>query len=128
MQEASRRCDHVITSGGVGPTHDDVTMAGVARGLGVALKRHLDLESRLRTHYGDRLTSAHLRMADVPLGATFIDSDGFRWPVIVCRNVYVLPGVPSLFRIKFEAIRATAATPYARLYIRWDEGHWHHFG
>lgn len=100
----SRRYDAVFTSGGVGPTHDDVTIAGAARGLGVGVVRHPTLVALLRQYYGERLTDAHLKMAEVPEGAELVgESVGF--PTVVVRNVYILPGVPEVFRQKFEAIR-----------------------
>src|SRR5215470_14642725 len=61
-----RDYDVVFTSGGVGPTHDDVTMEGVARALGVPVLRHPVLAGLLERHLGNRLTEAHLKMADVP--------------------------------------------------------------
>ena len=58
----------MITSGGVGPTHDDVTIKAVARSVRRAVVRAPTYESMLREHYGERLTEMHLRMADVPEG------------------------------------------------------------
>src|SRR3954447_8276750 len=57
------RFDHVFTSGGVGPTHDDLTMEGVARAFGGKVIRHPELEALLRGYYGDRLQERNLRMA-----------------------------------------------------------------
>lgn len=100
------RYDHVFTSGGVGPTHDDLTMEGVARAFGSRVVRHPELEALLRGYYGDRLAERNLRMADVPDGAHFVHGDsGPGWPVIAMRNVYILPGVPELFRRKFLSIK-----------------------
>jgi molybdenum cofactor synthesis domain-containing protein len=100
------RFDHVFTSGGVGPTHDDLTMEGVARAFGSTVMRHPELEALLRGYYGDRLQERNLRMADVPEGAHFVVGDGgMGWPVIAMRNVYILPGVPELFRRKFASIK-----------------------
>ncbi len=101
----SRDHDVVFTSGGVGPTHDDVTIEGAARGLGVAVVRHPDLVALLRGHYGNRVNEAHLKMAEVPEGAELIGGEVLRFPTILVRNVYILPGVPEIFRQKFEAIR-----------------------
>jgi molybdopterin-biosynthesis enzyme MoeA-like protein len=58
----------VVTSGGVGPTPDDVTMAGVAHALGVPLTRNAALERRLRAYFGDNVTEAHFKMAEAPEG------------------------------------------------------------
>jgi len=101
----SRDHDVVFTSGGVGPTHDDVTIEGVARAMGVPVVRHPALVATLESHFGDRLTQAHLRMAEVPEGAQLVAAGSLRFPMVVMRNVYILPGVPEIFRQKFEAIR-----------------------
>lgn len=101
----SRDHDVVFTSGGVGPTHDDVTIEGVARGMGVKLVRHPMLVAILERHFRDRLTEAHLRMAEMPEGADLVGGEMVRFPTILMRNVYILPGVPEIFRQKFEAIR-----------------------
>jgi len=102
---AHRAWDVVFTSGGVGPTHDDVTIEGVAVALGVAVVRHPTLAGLLRQYYGDRLNEAHLKMAEVPEGAELVSAESLRFPTIVMRNVYILPGVPEIFRQKFDAIR-----------------------
>ncbi len=106
VADFSPRFDHVFTSGGVGPTHDDLTMEGVARAFGSRVIRHPELEGLLRGYYGERLRERDLRMADVPDGAHFVVGDGgMGWPVIAMNNVHILPGVPELFRRKFLSIR-----------------------
>jgi len=102
---AHRAWDLVFTSGGVGPTHDDVTIEGVARALGVGVVRHPHLAGLLGQYYGERLTEAHLKMAEIPAGADLVTAASLRFPTIVMRNVYILPGVPEIFRQKFDAIR-----------------------
>jgi len=97
--------DLVFTSGGVGPTHDDVTIEGVARAMGVRVVRHPALLALLDQYYGDRGTDALRKMAEVPEGAALLSAETLRFPTIVMRNVYVLPGVPEIFRQKFDAIR-----------------------
>ncbi len=101
----SREFDVVFTSGGVGPTHDDVTMEGVARAMGVPVVRHPALADLLERYYKDRINSAHLRMAEVPEGAELVSGESLRFPTILMRNVYILPGVPEIFRQKFDALR-----------------------
>lgn len=108
VRRFSERFEHVFTSGGVGPTHDDLTMAGVAAAFGVAVERHPELSSILESHYASKQTAVrerNLRMADVPAGATLLGSPQLTWPIVCVRNVYVLPGIPEVFRRKFEAIR-----------------------
>ena len=104
----SSRYDYVFTSGGVGPTHDDVTMAAVAKAFGLRPTRNLELEAKIRSAMGPNLHERDLRMADIPDGARLLygpDGDRSRWPVVAVRNVYLLPGVPEIFRHKFEMVR-----------------------
>src|SRR5436190_1000020 len=119
------RFDYVFTSGGVGPTHDDITMAAIAKGFGTTLMRHPDLEMRIRGYWKDQLADANLRLADVPDGAELVYGKDHVWPVVTLRNVYIMPGVPTLFRRKFvdirDRFRATPVTA-ARLYIDVEEG------
>jgi molybdenum cofactor synthesis domain-containing protein len=100
------RYDHVFTSGGIGPTHDDVTSDGVAAALGVRVERHAQLETMLRSHFGGAITDDHLKMAAVPAGTTLTASGQIRWPVLVAaEGLYMLPGIPEIFRAKVEALR-----------------------
>jgi molybdenum cofactor synthesis domain-containing protein len=97
--------DLVFTSGGVGPTHDDVTIEGVARAMGVPVVRHPELVTLLERYYRGKVTEAALRMAEIPDGAELVTGGTLRFPTILMRNVYVLPGVPEIFRQKFDALR-----------------------
>src|SRR5436190_13573168 len=99
VREFSARHDIVFTSGGVGPTHDDVTIEGVARAMGVPVVRHPVLVGLLERYYGGAVTEASLRMAEVPEGAELV-GQSLRFPTILMGNVYVLPGVPEIFRQK----------------------------
>ena len=101
----SRDYDVVFTSGGVGPTHDDVTIEGVARAMMVRVVRHPLLVELLERHYRGKPTEAALRMAEIPEGAELVGGETVRFPTVLMRNVYVLPGVPQIFRAKFEALR-----------------------
>jgi len=133
VRALASRFDHVFTSGGVGPTHDDVTLRAVADAFGMEVTRRPELEALLRAGYGDRLHERDLRMADVPTGARLEygpagpnNTARGTWPVIVVRNVWVLPGVPSIFRRKFEAVRELfrASPIHGRaLFSRAGEGH-----
>lgn len=106
VNELRRTHDVVITTGGVGPTHDDVTIAGVAAAFGRPVVRPPELEAMLRGHYQERLTEGHLRMANVPEGAELLASPEIPWPTPCIENVYVFPGVPDLIRLKFPLLRA----------------------
>lgn len=124
VRDLSARFDYVFTSGGVGPTHDDLTIEGVARGLGRRVVRDPALESLLRAHFGNDVPEAGLRMADIPEGSERAGGADLRWPVCVAANVYVLPGVPEIFRRKFAAIRERfREAPFVlrSVYLRADE-------
>ena len=125
VRELAARFDHVFTSGGVGPTHDDLTMAGIAQGFATRVVREPVLEERVRAYWGDRLSAPNLRLADVPEGAELVYGKDTVWPVVAYKNVYILPGVPALFRRKFIDIRDRfRAVPMtvARVYLDAEEG------
>ena len=119
------RFELVFTSGGVGPTHDDLTIHGIAKGFGTGVVRHPELERRVRAYWGEKLAEANLRLAEVPEGAELVFGKDTTWPVVNYRNVYILPGVPALFKRKFVDIRDRfRAVPVvsARIFTLGDEG------
>jgi len=97
--------DVVFTSGGVGPTHDDVTIAAVAQAFNVATVIDEDMRRMLADHYGEPLTAGHLQLARVPTGASMMRLPDTPWPTVVMRNVWILPGVPAIFHAKLAAVR-----------------------
>jgi molybdenum cofactor synthesis domain-containing protein len=97
--------DVVFTSGGVGPTHDDITIEAIAKAFGVPAVVDGTFEAMLKEVYGDRMTEGHRRMALVPLGADLVTLDEIKWPTIRMKNVWVLPGVPEAFRMKLAVVR-----------------------
>jgi molybdenum cofactor synthesis domain-containing protein len=101
--------DVLFTSGGVGPTHDDVTIEGVARAFGAGVTISPEIDRLLRQYYGERITEGHLLMARIPEGARLVSSAKIPWPTVVMRNVWVLPGVPEIFQLKMPLIRAELA-------------------
>lgn len=105
VSELSLQNDVVFTSGGVGPTHDDLTYEGVAQAFAVKLIRHPELVSRMERHYRGELNAERLKMADVPQPDELCCLEGMVTPVVRIRNVYILPGVPVLFRQLFGAMR-----------------------
>ena len=105
IQWFSSRFDYVFTSGGVGPTHDDVTIEGIAAAFGRGLYRHRELESTLREYYQENVTEATLRMANVPEGACLVQRGRMWFPVVAVENVYIFPGVPEILVAKFERIK-----------------------
>jgi len=123
--EFSNSYDYVFTTGGVGPTHDDLTMDGIAGAFGRRMYRDPDLEATLRYHYAQELVDGNLRMANIPEGARLVGGKGMWFPVVAVENVYIFPGVPEILQRKFERIKESfrEAPFYLReLYLKADEG------
>jgi molybdenum cofactor synthesis domain-containing protein len=115
VASCARNFDFVISSGGVGPTHDDVTMEAVALAFGRRLITHPELERVIREHFTERLAIG-LKMAEVPDGAVLNAAGDLRFPTVQVENVYILPGIPQIFEPKLIALLGRFATdPY---YIR----------
>ncbi len=119
-----RRCgaafDHVFTTGGVGPTHDDITFEGVARGLGLPLQVDEELMALAERH-GFPKDGGTLRMATVPAGMERITGAAQIFPVLRVQNIYVMPGIPALVKQQFEYIApslAGVAVRCVRVYAR----------
>jgi len=124
VRYCSERFDAVVTSGGVGPTHDDRTVAAIAAAFGVGVERHPDLVKMIRGWWKERFTEAALRMADIPAGSRLIYSDDGLIPMVAINNVYIFPGIPRLFAAKIPALRnefACAKKHLANLYLNSDE-------
>ncbi len=102
VRVASEEADWVFTSGGVGPTHDDVTMASIALAFGVPVTEHPVVASFLRSHPKHGASEERMRMALLPAGAE-VDLSG-SFPQVRVRNVWVFPGVPQLLRSKFDVV------------------------
>lgn len=118
--------DFVFTSGGVGPTHDDITIEAIAHAFGRDVERSAEVESMIRRHFGERVTEGHLRMANMPAGAELVRSAAVPWPTIAIDNVFVLPGVPEIFELKLavlrDRLRGDAPFVSEAVYTRCDEG------
>jgi len=107
LNRLRKNYDAVITSGGIGPTHDDITMDAVARAFGVPLKEHRYIVQAMTEHYGkDGLNAGRLRMSRVPQGAGLIRCEKTIAPGAHIGNVYVLAGVPEIFASQMDAILA----------------------
>jgi molybdenum cofactor synthesis domain-containing protein len=104
--------DHVFTSGGIGPTHDDITADAVAAAFGVAIDIRDDARAILAAHYqrtGLELNAARLRMARIPEGATLIDNPVSAAPGFTLGNVHVMAGVPAVFQAMLAGLLPTLA-------------------
>lgn len=97
--------DYVFTTGGIGPTHDDITAEAIARAFNLEFGRNPEAEAILRAYYKpEDITDARLSMADTPAGAVLIDNPISRAPGFQVENVYVLPGVPSILQVMFDGL------------------------
>lgn len=119
--------DHVFTSGGIGPTHDDITADAVAEAMGASLGVRDDALAVLKAHYdrmGTEMNEARLRMARVPEGATLIDNPVSAAPGFSIRNVHVMAGVPRIFEAMVAGLllRLTGGTPLLSLSYRIQKG------
>jgi FAD synthetase len=98
--------DYVFTSGGIGPTHDDLTMEGVARAFGRKLQLSQSIAERIERAQGQKPNESQLKMARIPEDASLVDAGDLWFPVVIVENVYIFPGVPELLMKKFSSIRA----------------------
>jgi len=97
----SNEFTHVFTSGGIGPTHDDVTIEAISRAFNLNPVINEYLRGLLHQRFGTHLTSENLKMAQIPDGAELIVDQCLKFPLIKLKNIFILPGVPKLLRAKF---------------------------
>lgn len=124
IREQVHQFDLIFTCGGIGPTHDDVTMEGIALGVGRPLVQHMGLLDRLHQNYGPTLNAAQRKMAEVPEGTELILAEALQIPVLHFGQIYIFPGIPELVVSKFNAIKeGFREAPFylAKLYIRLGE-------
>ena len=96
--------DYLFTTGGIGPTHDDITVDAIAAAFAVPVVHHPDAVAILTAHYGDRINDARLRMARVPQGAELIANPRTQAPGIRIGNVFIMAGVPAITRSMLESL------------------------
>lgn len=98
--------DYVFTTGGIGPTHDDITSSSVAKAFGAPLHHHPEAVAAMEKAYQPgQLNEARLRMAQVPVGAVLIKTQVTAAPGFRMGNVFVMAGVPSIMRAMFDAVK-----------------------
>jgi molybdenum cofactor synthesis domain-containing protein len=108
VRELSQAYDYVFTSGGIGPTHDDITADAIARAFDVGIDVDPRARAILDAHYPPgELTPARLRMARIPFGADLIENPVSKAPGFRIGNVHVMAGVPTIFREMFKSLRHT---------------------
>jgi molybdenum cofactor synthesis domain-containing protein len=120
----SEAYDYVFTSGGIGPTHDDLTMDGIAKAFDLDIVLNQSMVDRMARHSKGPVNEAMRKMALIPEGAEVLDVGGLWFPVVVVRNVHIFPGIPELFEKKFDSIRDRfAGVPFVlrKIYVRENE-------
>ncbi|ESR25142.1 competence/damage-inducible protein A [Lutibaculum baratangense] len=108
------RYDYLFTTGGIGPTHDDITADGMGLAFGLPVSHHPDAVEILKSHLGDRLNEARLRMARMPEGAELVRNPVSNAPGFRIGNVFVMAGIPSVMQGMLDEIAPTLKTgqPY----------------
>ena len=127
VQALSARYDEVFTSGGIGPTHDDITADCVAAAMGAAIDVREDARAILQAHYdrsGQTFNEARLRMARIPEGARLIDNPVSAAPGFSLGNVHVMAGVPSIFQAMVASLlpHLTGGAPLLSRTLRMERG------
>ncbi len=126
LRDLSPRHTYLFTTGGIGPTHDDVTVDAVAFAFGVGLVVDPVLEAILRESHPDGSPSAsQLRMARIPEGGELVGGGDGVWPTVRMENIYLFPGIPPYFRDRFASLRTTlrgAPFTYLCLHTTLGEG------
>ncbi len=103
VNQCRRGFDYVFTTGGIGPTHDDITSASIAKAFGVSLERNAEALALLDRQYLKKdQNEARLKMADIPAGATLVENSVSRAPGYQIENVFVMAGVPKIMRAMFD--------------------------
>lgn len=104
VRDYAARYDYVFTSGGVGPTHDDMTIAGVAVAFDRSVVIHEGLRQAIETAVGPNPAHPYMKMAEVPDGACLVETEPGHFPTVLVENVYVLPGIPEIFEGKVSGL------------------------
>lgn len=111
VKDFSERFDYVFTSGGIGPTHDDVTILGISSAFNVKPVINELLRDIITMKMGDKVTKEALKMAEIPEGATLITDATLTFPLIQFKNIYIFPGIPDYMRMKFDVLTKTFYGP-----------------
>lgn len=127
VNELRRAYDHVFTSGGIGPTHDDITADAIAAAFGIGISVREEARVLIEEHITKRgytLNDDQLRMARIPDGATLIDNTVSAAPGFTVENVHVMAGVPEIFQAMVAAVLPTldAGVPLTTMDLRFAVG------
>ena len=104
LNELREKYSYIFTTGGIGPTHDDITVASIAKAFDVQTKRDPQTVAAFHEHYGDKITEATLKMATFPEGANLIHNPATIAPGFYLGNVFAFAGVPHIMREMLECV------------------------
>ncbi|MGB1153642.1 MAG: competence/damage-inducible protein A [Paracoccaceae bacterium] len=126
-RKLAQRYDHLFTSGGIGPTHDDITADCIAKAFDAAIDVRADAKALLAAHYqrqGLQLNAARLRMARIPDGAKLIDNPVSVAPGFTLGNIHVMAGVPAVFKAMVGSVlpQLTGGAPLLSETLRIERG------
>jgi molybdenum cofactor synthesis domain-containing protein len=106
VNQLREKYNYVITSGGIGPTHDDITTSSIAKALGLKVVRDITAQKILENYYPkEKLNDARLKMADIPDGAELLDNPVSAAPGYKIQNIFVFAGVPRIMQAMFHAAK-----------------------
>ncbi|RYE11932.1 MAG: competence/damage-inducible protein A, partial [Rickettsiales bacterium] len=105
VNELRSSCDYLFTTGGIGPTHDDITSASIAKAFGKNLIKNQEAVMLLKDYYGDQINESRLSMANMPYGAKLISKDVKRGLGYYIDNLFVLAGIPRICKTMFEDLK-----------------------
>lgn len=122
LNEVRKKFDYVFTTGGIGPTHDDITADCIAKAFGVGISEHPEAVARMTRHYGDPalFTPARRRMARVPHGGVLVDNPVSVAPGFQMENVFTFAGIPAVMQAMFQSMkhRLAGGTPVVSRTVR----------
>jgi molybdenum cofactor synthesis domain-containing protein len=125
FRELAAQYDIVISAGGVGPTHDDITLKSAAQAFNEQLELNQDMVRFLTGQHTYEVTEPIRRMASMPAGTTVLGADDVHWPIVKYENCYILPGLPVALRSKVDRILKMLPVQQpvwvARIYLTVDE-------
>lgn len=101
----SEAYDFVFTSGGIGPTHDDMTMESIAKAFDREIELNQSMCDRIERAQGKPPNESQKKMALIPAGAQILDAGDLWFPIVIVENVHIFPGIPELLKRKFESMR-----------------------
>lgn len=111
VRELSRKFTYVFSTGGIGPTHDDITADAMAEAFNVSIAHNPEAITMMKARYPAdiELNEARLRMARIPLGAKLIENEASAAPGFIIGNVHVMAGVPNVMRAMMDTVGPTLA-------------------